>query len=378
MKRWRTVALAALGLLALAFGARQACAPRAIAVGTAVVDTGVVERLVANSDAGTVRARRVARVAAERGGRVVSFAWREGDAVPAGHVLVQVDPSTARSQLHTARHDAEAVDAAHRVAHADQALAESEYQRIAALHARKVTSDGDLDAARAKRDAAVSALAAAEARYRAAEAAVESRADELSHLRVRMPFPGVLTQRLVEEGESVVPGQAVAEVMTLDSLYVRAPLDERDAAQVAHGLESRVSLDPFPGEVWAAPVTRVAPVVEETREANRTLAIEVDLPARRGGPQPRPGMSADVEVVLERLHGVLRVPSSAVIDGRRVLVLEGGRAVARELTTGLRNWDWTEVASGLRSGDVVITTLDRTGVVAGAKVRAEPAAGPAR
>ena len=115
-------------------------------------------------------------------------------------------------------------------------------------------------------------------------------------------------------------------------------------------------------------------MVEEAREANRTLAIEVDLPSHNAGPLPRPGMSADVEVVLERLYGVLRVPTSAVIDGRRVLVLEGGRAAAREVTTGLRNWDWTQIASGLRTGEVVITTLDRTGVVAGAKVRADTAA----
>jgi HlyD family secretion protein len=316
----------------------------------------------------------VARVAAERGGRVVSFTWRQGDYVRAGQVLLQVDATTAETQLHAVRHDAEAVDAAQKAAHAEHALAEREYQRVASLHARKVASDEDLDAVRARRDAAAAQLAAAEARQRSAEAAIESRTNEVHHLRVRMPFTGVITQRLVEEGESVVPGQAVAEVMTLDSLYVLAPLDERDAAQVARGLEARVTLDPFPGELWTAKVTRVAPVVEETREANRTLAIEVDLPARRAGPQPRPGMSADVEVVLERAPDVLRVPSPAVIEGRRVLVLVNGRAVAREVKTGLRNWDWTQVTSGLVPGERVITTLDRPGVAAGARVRAEDVA----
>jgi len=379
MRRWKTLVIVAVGAVVLTLGLRQACAPKPVDVGTATAATGLVEQLVANSDAGTVRARRVARVAAERGGRVVSFAWLEGDLVPGGHVLLQVDASTAEAQLHTARHEAEAVDAAHRAAHADHDLAQREYERVAALHARKVTSDEDLDAFRAKRDAATAQLAAAEARYQAANAAVDSHADEVRHLSVRMPFTGVVTQRLVEVGESVTPGQPVAEVMTLDSLYVRAPLDERDAALVTRGLDARVTLDPFPGESWTAPVTRVAPVVEETREANRTLAIEVDLPVVRQGPAPRPGMSADVEVVLERTPAALRVPSAAVIDGRRVLVLRDGRAVAREVTTGLRNWDWTQITSGLSAGEVVITTLDRAGLTAGTKVRAEAgAAVPAR
>jgi HlyD family secretion protein len=214
-----------------------------------------------------------------------------------------------------------------------------------------------------------------------AGAAISGHEDELAHLRVIMPFHGVLTKRLVEPGESVVPGQIVAEVMTLDSLDVHAPLDERDAAEVRVGQPVRVTLDPFPGVTWDAHVTRVAPVVEETREQNRTLTIEAQLNPVAGDSRPRPGMSADLEVILAQRDDVLRVPSAAVIDGKRVLVLKGGRAVAREVGTGARNWDWTEVVSGLKAGEPVIVSLDRTGVVAGARVRAErkPAAGaPAR
>jgi HlyD family secretion protein len=374
MRGVRTIALAIAGVSIVALSIRQACAPRPLAVGTRPASRGVVERLVANSEAGAVRARRVARLAAERSGRVVAFAWREGDVIPAGHPVLQVDPSTAAAQKHSALHDAEASAAGHREAHANAELGAAEYQRMFALHDRGVASDQDLDAARARRDATAAALAAAEARYHAADAVVGARVDEIAHLRVRMPFTGVLTQRFVEEGESVLPGQAVAEVMTLDSLYVLAPLDERDAAMIEPGLEARVTLDPFPGTVWRARVTRVAPVVEETRESNRTLAIEVDLPRWRNGPRPRPGMSADVEIVLERRPDVLRVPTAAVIDDRRVLVLSQGRAVERGVKVGLKNWDWSEITSGLSAGDIVITTLDRTGVRAGARVRADSSA----
>jgi HlyD family secretion protein len=378
MRGLRTIALVIAGVTIVALSLRQACAPRPVAVGTTPATLGVVERLVANSEAGAVRARRVARLAAERAGRVVAFSWREGDVLPAGHLVLQLDPSTAAAQKHSALHDAEAVAAAHREARANAALSAAEYRRISELHGRGVASDENLDAARAKRDATAAALAAAEARDHAADAVVGTRVDELAHLRVRMPFTGVLAQRLVEEGESVLQGQPVAEIMTLDSLYVLAPLDERDAAMIEPGLETRVTLDPFPGNVWHAPVTRVAPVVQETRESNRTLSIEVDLPRWRSGPRPRPGMSADVEIVLERRPDVLRVPTAAVIDNRRVLVLREGRAVERQVTVGLKNWDWTEIRAGLSEGDIVITTLDRSGVRAGARVRADSSATTSR
>ena len=66
------------------------------------------------------------------------------------------------------------------------------------------------------------------------------------------------------------------------------------------------------------------------------------------------------------------LPTFAVIEGRRVLVVEDGRAVAREVRTGLRNWEWTEVVSGLEAGEAVITSLDKQGVRAGAAVKATP------
>lgn len=368
-----------LGAVVLAaVGARLACAPKAVPVEVRAVGRGDVETLVANSEAGTVFARRHAQLAAERAGRVMAYPWREGDPVPAGAIVVQLDPSSERARLHAARHDSEATDAAHRAAHADAELARREIARIETLHTRRLMSDEALESARAKAEAADAQLAQAEARLGSADAVIGGHEDELAHLRVRMPFRGVLVSRLVEPGESVVPGQPVAEVMTLDSLDVRAPLDERDAAGVRVGQPVRVTLDPFPGRTWDARVTRVAPVVRETRDQNRTLTVEAELVGAPGATEPRPGMSADFEVVLAVRAGVLRVPSAAVVDGRRVLVVKDGRAVAREVTLGARNWDWTEVVSGLTEGDRVILSLDRAGLVNGARVREDKRAGAAR
>jgi len=73
-------------------------------------------------------------------------------------------------------------------------------------------------------------------------------------------------------------------------------------------------------------------------------------------------------VVLDARDGVLRVPSYAVLDGRRVLLARDGTVRQTEVKTGLRNWQYTEIASGLSAGDPVITTLDKVEVKDGARV----------
>jgi HlyD family secretion protein len=140
---------------------------------------------------------------------------------------------------------------------------------------------------------------------------------------------------------------------------------------VKEGLPARVTLDPYRGRVWQGVLTRVSPVVNDLKEQNRTLEVEVEMKPDPSAPQPKPGTSADVEIVLDQREGVLRVPSNAVIESKRVLVLENGKAVAKPVKIGLKNWDWSEITDGLQEGDAVITSLDRQGVKEGARVAAQ-------
>ena len=66
------------------------------------------------------------------------------------------------------------------------------------------------------------------------------------------------------------------------------------------------------------------------------------------------------------------MPASALLEGGRVLVVDaGGTLVERRLKTGLSNWEYTEVVEGLAPGDRIVTSLDRAGVKAGARVTVE-------
>jgi HlyD family secretion protein len=69
---------------------------------------------------------------------------------------------------------------------------------------------------------------------------------------------------------------------------------------------------------------------------------------------------------------VLRIPTQNLMEGKKVLLYKAdGSLEERTVTTGLANWQFTEIVSGLRQGDQIVATLDRTGVKAGAKVRPE-------
>lgn len=366
--RWTLIAVGAIAVLVLLRA--TVFRPAGLEVDAARVERGAVEDAVTNSEAGTVRARERARLGAELGGRVQAIPKREGASFRKGEVLLRIDADAARMRLDLARRDFEATRGAAAQARAAAALAAAEHDRIATLAGRGLASAGELDVARARRDETAAALRAAEAREASARATIGLAEDALENLAIAAPFDGVVSQRFVEVGETLPPGQPALEVLNPRRLYVSAPLDEMDIARVRVGLPARITLDPYPGRSWSGTVSRVAPFVNDVVQQNRTLEIEVEIALGDDGPLPKPGTSADVEVILDRHDGVLRVPTFAVIEGRRVLAIEKGRAVSREVTVGLRNWEWTEITGGLEQGQSVITSLDQAGVKAGAAVRA--------
>jgi len=104
------------------------------------------------------------------------------------------------------------------------------------------------------------------------------------------------------------------------------------------------------------------------------VEVEAALDDPASVPWMLPGLSADVEVILKTREDVLRVPTSAVLEGNRVYVLDpdAGRLTLTAFTPGLANWAWTEVTAGLAPGARVVTSLDRDGLADGVRARAEP------
>jgi HlyD family secretion protein len=136
-----------------------------------------------------------------------------------------------------------------------------------------------------------------------------------------------------------------------------------------------VSIDSFPEKHFWDRITRIAPYVLDIEAQNRTVEIEVDLDDTDVLSKLLPGTSADVEVLLEVREDVLRIPTPALLEGGKVLVVvadgKSHRLVSRDVDVGLSNWDFTEIRHGLEPSDRVVVSIDRAEVEAGALVTIE-------
>jgi HlyD family secretion protein len=135
----------------------------------------------------------------------------------------------------------------------------------------------------------------------------------------------------------------------------------------------RITLDAMPGQTFSGKVRRIAPYVTEVEKQARTVDVEAnfDTPPKQ---VLLVGYSADVEVIIERRDNVLRVPTQAIRQDGTVLVLGADdRLETRKLKTGLANWAFTEIVSGLMAGDRVLLSFDQENVKAGVKVRPKAA-----
>lgn len=357
-------------------------APRPVPVTVIRPEAGRVESTITNSKAGTVKARRRADISPEIGGRVIEMAVRKGQTVQRGDLLLRLDDSSYRAQLDRARKDVATAEARRDEACLGAEQAQREYERHRALAERQIVAQNLLDQLESRaRTAAVSCTAAAAA-IASANAAVAVIDNEMRKTVLRAPFAGVVSELSVELGEYTTPSPPglpippVLQIIDTTSIYVSAPMDEVDSARVHPGQPVRVTVDPYPGQSFPGTVVRVADYVLDIELQNRTVEIEVELQDEAFESRLLPGTSADVEVILEVLDGVLRLPTSTLLQGGAVLVLEGDHIARREVEIGLRNWDFTEIRSGLTSGDLVITSLDRVEVQPGALAMVADGGGP--
>jgi HlyD family secretion protein len=343
------------------------------------VDSGPVESTVANTRAGSVKARHRANLTPAIGGQIATLNVRKADTVKAGQVLLTLWNKDLQAQLQLAKSEAVAAAATAREACLMADLAVRQATRQTELRQRRATSESAYDEAVAAAQGKKAACEAAEAQRAVSAARVEAASATVERTILLAPFDGIVAEVNGEVGEYLTPSPPgiptlpAVDLINMAALYVAAPIDEIDAAQVRPGMATRISLDAFPRQHFEGKVRSIAPYVLELAKQARTVEIEADFLGSSGPANLLAGYSADVEIILDTRPQVVRVPTEAVLKDGYVYLLhpENMRLEHRQIQTGLSNWKFTEVIAGLAKGDRVVTSIDRKGLADGVVVQVE-------
>jgi HlyD family secretion protein len=349
--------------------------PKPIEISAYKVSKGRVEETVTNSKAGTVKVRQRSKLSPEIGGRVKYLGAREGDRVQKGQLLLQLDDSELKAALSLAQRAEQSARSSVKEACVAADWAGRELDRNRALNQQGVVSDALLDQAKHNFETATARCDASKSELKRAQASVEVAQANLRKTELRAPFDGIVAQLSTEVGEWITPsppGVPIPPVIDLidnSRVYVEAPIDETDAGRVATGLPVRISLDPYPNRTFGGTVTRIAPFVQDIEGQNRTVDVEAEFQDSSFAKTLLAGTSADIEIILRSHDDVLRIPTYALMEGNKVLIVENNQLVSRNLKIGLRNWEYTEILDGLKEGELVALSLDLAQVTEGAKVK---------
>lgn len=287
---------------------------------------------------GTLEAPETVEVRSELTAPVARRHFEEGASVGAGDLLVTLEEKPVRQRLEAARGALES-------ARARRDMAERTFRRFETLRQRGSVSQEELDRAR-------TTLEEARGEVDRLQAEVEAAEEALGDTRVRAPMDGRVAQALADPGDLVEAGDPLVVLYSAEALEIVFQLPERHLGRVETGQTARLSVDPYPERTFEGEVTYVSPAVSgDTRQ--------VRVKARLDDPEGllRPGLFADVSLVVDRLRNRPVIPEEALVSTRQgyvVFTVEDGTAHRRPVELGLRRPGRVEITSGLEAGERVV------------------------
>lgn len=352
------------------------------------VPVGKRDIRVAVEAAGQIEPALTVELKSKASGQILELSAETGQVVEAGTLLVQIDKRNPRNSLAQAQAQLEA-------AKARRSIAEAQNKRSAKLLAERIINDVDYEQSQLE-------LANARADVVRADVAVETARIQLEDTDLRAPITGTVIEKLVEEGQvisspimDVGGGTLLLKMADLSSVQVRTLVDETDIGKIAPGLPAVVTVTAFPNQPFTGQVLKVEPQASADQTVT-TFAVRIVLDNANG--LLKPGMNADVAILITERKGVLAVPTNALRTDRDlatsaslvglseeiareqlrenalpdkpgagagdggnyrfsnhywVFVQRDGKPVAVEVQTGVTDLDYSEVLAGLRESELV-------------------------
>ncbi len=300
------------------------------------MSAGYQEWLPTLKAVGTVKAVQGVEVSAEVAGMVSAILFKQGDHVTANTALVQLNASNDIARLKSLTAVAE--------------LARITYLRSEAQFNAKAISKQQLDSDKFNLDSALANV-------------VEQQA-LIEKKTIKAPFSGRLGVRLVEMGQYLDPGTAIATLQALDKVYVDFYLPQQSLAELKLGQKVTVSSDAYPKQAYTGTVSVINPKVDA---ATRNVLVRATLD--NPGQKLLPGMYASVELILGAAQRYITLPRSTVAFnpyGATVYLTEPKPAndkspaqfIAKQsfVTTGETRGDQIAILTGVKENDSVVTS----------------------
>ena len=304
----------------------------------------VIEQL---SLVGTLAPNEMVEIKSEADGVVQQLNFDEGLVVEKGRLLVQLDDRKLVASLAEAE--------------ANFKLSKANFDRSQQLFKDRTISQQEFDQVAA--------------RFEANQATLNLKQRELTDMRVRAPFAGVIGSRTVSPGQVIKRETVLATVVDLNPVKVEVNVPERFLSQLKNGQPIEISVAAYPGKKFKGEVYFIAPQVEP---ATRTALVKARIPNAEF--ILKPGMFINLAITLEIRQSAVVIPESALVmngDRASVFVVDHDSAAQiKPVTPGVRQAGFVEIISGLSGGEqVVIEGVQKIGP--GRKVKVATPAAPA-
>jgi len=302
---------------------------------------------------GNVTADQEIRVYSTIPNRITAINVEKGDKVEAGDLLAEIDTEKIRQAVTQAEAGLES-------AQAQFESVDAEWQRIKTLYADNAISQSQYDAVKAQRNAAGSGV-------KQMKAVLSTAKSQLQDTRITAPISGTISERNFEVGDLAVPQIPLFTVVKMDPVLVEVNVIERHINVIQPGQKAWITVSGYPDTVFQGRIKQVNPTLNPM---TRTAKAEIEVP--NPNLNLRPGMFANVSVVIEEKFSVPVIPKYSIIEktslnyeagqlttnkvkiNRHVFVIEDSIAVRREITIGIEDRTRAEVVSGLIGAENIV------------------------
>lgn len=358
------LALASLVVLVTGCSSEEAGAAGVAAWGgrqevTATVETVEVveeEFRVFGEYAGEFQSDGLAQLSAEVAGRVISTEVNIGDTVTKGQVLAVIDDTNLRQSVRELQASVAVAQATLLEAQVNVENLENDLRRRRPLLERQMVTEREIEELESGLRRAEQQVAVAQAMIEQNQARLATAQENLRNTQIRAPFDGTISERYVDRGTYISPGQPVFNVLDEGELYVTVRVPERDAPRVHRETPVEVRIGAMGSAPLKGRIHRVAPALDPM---TRSLRVDVILEEEEDL-YIRPGMYARLRLQLGHEEEAHIVASQAILrrsDGTPYVwaVRPDATVERRELVLGLVGSDRTQITQGLKAGEIVVS-----------------------